>query len=316
MQRSTLLALLALFIFSSCSSRNVTEVHRITGEITAEKLLKLLSEGHTVVLSQAKVMGKLDFGSLEGVEPTPGYRLVTVPGMLVATEVQFGDSVLAGSQTLSVRFAQPVSFTASTFHNYATFREAVFAEGARFERTEFLSNANFQGAQFRGPGIFAQAIFGDEALFQRSHFYHFANFTKAEFRGDMSFQMAHFQADAHFLAVNVKGYSDFSQSQAQGHLLFNTAIFNGKVTLSSGTFHGRVEFNNCKLMKPLEAIRVLFGGFVSFNQTEFQGTITLSGTRFAAGAPNTQGIVLPTAEPRAVLDSCTVAGGNDFRIVP
>jgi hypothetical protein len=301
---------------NSCSSRVLPEVHRFEGEVTAEKVLRLLAEGHTVVLQGAKVRGNLDFSKLEGVEPSPGFRLIAMAGQLIANDSHFTDSVIAGGQTLTVRFVQPVAFTGCTFHNYASFREAVFCEGARFERSEFLSRSNFQGAQFKGPAMFLQAVFGDEAQFQRTFFVHSALFTRAEFRTSLSFQSAIFLSNADFLATNVKGYADFTQLQAHGHFLLNTSTFADKVLFSNSLFHARFELNNCKFQKPVEAEQCVFTGPVSFNQAQFSQLFSLSGTRFAGGSPDVRGVVLPAAEPRANTTGCVVLSGTEFRFNP
>lgn len=182
---------------------------------------------------------------------------------------EFPDGFEYPVQNISKEMGPPNLLTPNIQHDYASFKWAVFGNGASFSRVDFGGNVSFENALFLGVSSFRNTIFRGQvsyswsrftghAAFEEAQFLHDAEFTNAVFKQGVFFDRCLFNTEAWLVNTRFQGYTSFLRTMFGGIARFDSAQFNTKCSFLSTTFTDGVHFYQTR-----------FNGEVSFHSIKF-----------------------------------------------
>lgn len=205
--------------------------------INASDIIKDIKAGKTVSISNATIIGDIDFTDMdEKLEDLPKRRRKwwnnkgsnTVENQ-IETKVSFvnctfKDNVLAyipdgdySGYTFIANFEDDAIFKNCTFERKAMFKYSTFERDASFENTKFRNETTFKYSKFNNYISFANSVFEETATFKYS-----------KFKDGVSFQNTNFEEDLNIKYTQVKGKFDISGMKVEYDIDSKYTKINGR----------------------------------------------------------------------------------------
>jgi uncharacterized protein YjbI with pentapeptide repeats len=140
------------------------------------------------------------------------------------------------------------TFSNATFSKRANFKDAAFAQQARFHGTTFSGDAEFLRATFSKEADFSVVIFSGDAAFSN------ATFSKetdgATLSKEADFSGAIPSVDAYFIETTLSKEADFSGATFSGDAEFHGTIFGRATQFKGVTVEAKIGFVNAVMKGP------------------------------------------------------------------
>ena len=222
-QKMTLLSFLLFFLCKIGVSQQT---------ITAQEIMKDLQAGKDISISNATIVGNLDFTFMEEqIEKLPSKRIspkrnntfkYTVLSKVSFTNCTFKNHVLAyipdgdnTGYTFIADFEDDAIFQDCMFERKALFKHAIFKKMTSFAGSRFYEDTTFKHAIFENNGDFMSVISESEMTFKHAIFKKLARFDNAIFTDSVSFKHSMFYDGLSLVKVQIKGSLDMK------HILIN-----------------------------------------------------------------------------------------------
>lgn len=226
--------------------------------VNASSIIKSIKAGKNVSISNATIVGDLDFTFMEEkLKDLPKRKKKwkynkdnkvknSIKVGISFKNCTFKDNVLAyipdhedSGYTFTASFEKKVLFTDCVFEEKAMFKYSDFDEDSSFANTEFQDDstfkyakfkesANFQNTQFDNEATFKYAVFSTFISFSDATFKESATFKYTKFKNGVSFKSVKFEEDLNIKYTQVKGKFDISGMKVTYNIDSKYTKINGK----------------------------------------------------------------------------------------
>ena len=233
-----------LFCLTSfaCSSSKKEKDNSI--EVSAQKIIKKISEGKPLILKDKVIKGTLDFTKVEKNDRVLPVSYNFVESSLTFVNCTFEDSVCAffsGTENnmglIGIVFNKDVNFYGCKFLKGVNFTQSRFNGNFSFELSNVANKAAFDGAKFSGAALFASANFQDDCSFVSCKCLDKTSFFKTLFKKSMIVQGCTFSDMIYFCNSIVNGYFEFSDNKVLSKTDFSYAKFSSKMRFANNMFY-------------------------------------------------------------------------------
>ncbi|MBQ3657073.1 MAG: pentapeptide repeat-containing protein [Bacteroidales bacterium] len=219
----------------SCSSNSDK-----ANTITAQKIMKKISDGKNLIIKDKTVKGFLDFTKAQKVDNKLPLSTVYIDNELIFINCTFEDSVTAffsaGNMVKTV-FEKNVTFYDCKFIKGADFTQADFSKDFNFELSNVKGRASFDGVDFSKGAVFASANFQDDCSFINCRFSGRTTFYKSVFKKTVIWQKSVFYAPVSFWDARFYGYFEFSDIKAYEKPDFMNAKFSDRAVFCNSLYN-------------------------------------------------------------------------------
>jgi len=257
------LLLAAAFLLLSVSA--CTDQKDGAGAVSAQKIIKKISDGKNLIVKDKTIKGMLDFTKTQKVDNKLPLSTVYIDNELIFINCTFEDSVTAfvseGNMTRTV-FEKNVTFYDCKFLKGADFTQADFSKDFNFELSNVSGKTSFDGADFSKGAVFAAANFQDDCTFINCRFSGRTTFYKTLFKKAVIWQKSVFYAPISFWDARFYGYFEFSDIKAyekpdfmnakfSDRAVFNNSLYNCGLKIDSAQFEqkDKLEQHGNKIMQ-------------------------------------------------------------------
>ena len=237
------LFLAAFLIFSvACSDQKDG-----AGTITAQKIIKKISDGKNLIIKDKTVKGMLDFTRTQKVDNKLPLSTVYIDNELIFINCTFEDSVTAffseGNMVKTV-FEKNVTFYDCKFLKGANFTQADFSKDLNFELSNVSGKIAFDGADFSKGAVFASANFQEVCTFINCRFSGRTTFYKSLFKKSVIWQKSVFYAPVSFWDARFYGYFEFSDIKAYEKPDFMNARFSDRAVFFNSLYNSGLKIDS------------------------------------------------------------------------
>ncbi len=220
-----------LFVFASLVSYSQKTVK-------AEDIIEDIKAGKTVSITNATIVGDLDFTYMdEQLKDLPKRKRRrwwnnggsnTVKN-LIETKVSFVNCTFKDDVLAYIPDSDYSGYTfVASFDDDAIFKDCVFEGKAMFKYSKFERDSSFENAKFQDDTTFKYAEFDNYVSFSGTNFEETATFKYTKFRNGVSFKNANFEEDLNIKYTNVRGKFDISGMKVAYDINSKYTKINGK----------------------------------------------------------------------------------------
>ena len=242
-----------LFIFSLIFGISCTKPLQESDTISAENLLKQISEGKKLVIKNKTITGVLDFTKILDKDNNLPVSTIYIESELAFVNCTFEDSVLAYSfknSILRTVFNKAVMFYECKFLKNVQFSQTEFSKDVSFELSVVEGQAEFNGTDFSKGAIFAAANFMNDTKFLGCRFGGRTSFFKTMFKKSVLVQRAKFYEPVLFWDSHFYGYFEFSDNMCYDLPDFSNANFSDRVVFCNSVYYWGLKLSGSKVSNP------------------------------------------------------------------
>lgn len=293
MNHKLLVIFLILISMSACQASTGSDINN---GIDADVIIKTINKGKPVLIQDKIISGDLDFTKIQSVSVfSTSQKIASIDVPVTFLKCIFLGKVITNAQTdkavVTTHFKDNLTFEGCDFRAVADFSNSevdgmVNFTAAVFNENAFFNNMNFGGSRNYFTSCRAEKNFSmQEAVIAGS-----CDFFQAQYKGKLSFQSTCFGGTAQFSNLKSLGKSDFSLTVFRNNVLFTYAEFGNEFRFSDSRCMGNCDLVSVSFAENALICNSLFYGSVNLNNTTPGKNLDLSGTFFAAGKPQADGL--------------------------
>ncbi len=292
-------AILLLMVTSGCHAGNQSDVNN---GISAAKIIKSIDKGKPIVIEGMIIADDLDFTMVQGHTVfSTSYRIAEVNVPVTFLKCIFLGKVKTigtiGNSAITTHFKSNLTFEGCDFRAEVDFSNATIDGMVNFTGAVFRGNAIFNNISIDGRNTYFTS-FSSEKLFsmQEAFIGGSIDFFKGHSKGKISFQSTDIAGVAQFSNLQCDGKADFSLATFRSQVLFTYSKFNSEFRMSGARCDGNCEIVSVVFGASAWICNSVFNGKVNFNNTEAVTLLDVSGSIFAKGKPDVEGLKLSANE--------------------
>jgi hypothetical protein len=283
-----------MYVFSECRTGNNPLVKN---SLSSSQIIKSIDKGKPVIIVDMIITDDLDFTLIKEqsiISSAQRSARVRVPVTFIKC-IFLGKIITNRNDTqgaIVTRFYDNLSFEACDFKGDSDFSNmsvsgTVNFSGATFRGKAEFNNCTFEGRQTWFISFIAEKLFSMQNAFIAGE----ADFLKGKALEKITFQSTCFTGTANFSSMECKGKTDFSLTVFNNNVLFPYARFGGEFRMSNVRCEGDCNLVSVEFTEDGWVTNSIFYGNVNFSNSKVSTSIDLSGTLFARGKPETEGMI-------------------------